>query len=183
MRWEFQHNFFDLKSKNQIGSGKSIKKNLAPRELSGTRVVPQVFSFYQPAQVLKQESTSFIFQDATGFHVLARQGAKDPAPKILPEKQYILKFPLNQGASWKQQAEGFILEDTVIDTKGSVQTPAGAFQDCLVVKRLYFAPKNPNTPLQEALFWFAPGVGNVKTIIKHPQENKEIVQELVSFTK
>ncbi|MFZ2087653.1 MAG: hypothetical protein WAU47_03680, partial [Desulfobaccales bacterium] len=111
------------------------------------------------------------------------QGAKDQAPKILPEKQYILKFPLNQGASWKQQAEGFILEDTIIDTKGSVQTPAGAFQDCLVLKRIYFHPKNPNTPLQEALFWFAPGVGNVKTIIKHTQENKEIVQELVSFTK
>jgi hypothetical protein len=183
MTWEFQHTFFDLKSKNQVGSGKSIKKNLAPRELAGTRVVPQVFSFYQPANVLKQVSTSFLFQDGAGFRVMARQAAKDQEPKILPEKYYILKFPLAQGTSWKQQAEGFILEDTVVDTRGSVQTPAGAFQDCLVVKRLYAAPKNPGVSLQEAIFWFAPGVGNVKTIIKHPQENKEIVQELVSFTK
>jgi hypothetical protein len=37
--------------------------------------------------------------------------------------------------------------------------------------------------VKETDFWFAPEVGNVKVVIKHPQENKEIVQELVSFKK
>jgi hypothetical protein len=183
MTWEFQHSFFDLKTKGHIGSGKSIKKNLAPTELKGTKVVPQVFSFYQPADVLKQETTSFIAQDATGFHVLARQGANDKEPKILPEKYSILKLPLTPGASWQQQAEGFVLKDSIEATDAQVQVPAGAFSQCLVVKKLYFNPKNLAAPVQEARLWFAPGVGHVKTVIKHPQENKEIVQELVSFKK
>ena len=183
MTWEFHHAFFDLKTKSHIGSGKSLKKNLSPTELKGTRVVPQVFSFYQPAQVLKQETTSFIAQDASGFHVVARQSAADKELKFVPEKYYILKFPLTPGASWKQQAEGFIIQDVIEAVDARVQVPAGAFNQCLVVKKQYFNPKNLDTPAQEALLWFAPDVGHVKTVIKHPQENKEIVQELVSFKK
>ena len=183
MTWEYQYKIMDLKSKNQIGTGKALKKNLTVMELKGTNVVPQVFSFYEPANVLKQETTSFVAKDAAGFYVLARKAANDKEPKILPEKYYILKFPLTKGASWKQDVEGFILQDTVESTDASVQVPAGSFNNCLMVKKLYFNPKDPNTPVKEMVFWFAPDVGNVKVIIKHPQENKEIVQELVSFKK
>jgi hypothetical protein len=183
MGWEYQYKVFDLTSKNQIGTGKSLKKNLAPMELKGTKVVPQVFSFYEPANVLKQENTSFVAKDAAGFYVLARKATNDNEPKILPEKYYVLKFPLTKGASWKQEVEGFILQDTVESTDASVQVPAGTFQNCLMVKKSYFNPKNPNTSIKETVFWFAPDVGNVKVVIKHPPENKEIVQELVSFKK
>ncbi len=183
MGWEYQYKVFDLQAKNQIGSGKALKKNLAPMEIQGTKVVPQVFSFYEPANVLKQETTSFVAKDPAGFYVLARKATSDKEPKMLPEKYYVLKFPLTKGASWKQEVEGFILQDTVESTDASVQVPAGAFNNCLMVKKLYFNPKNPNTPVKETDFWFAPDVGNVKVVIKHPQENKEIVQELVSFKK
>ncbi len=183
MSWEYQYKVMDLKSQNQVGSGKAVKKNLAPLELQGTKVVPQIYSFYEPANVLKQEATSYIAKDATGFYVLARRGINDKEPKILSAKYYVLKFPLNKGASWKQEVEGFILQDTVEATDASVQVPAGSFSNCLKVKKLYFTSKNPTTPVKETDFWFAPDVGNVKVVIKNPQENKEIVQELVSLKK
>jgi len=183
LEWEYQYKVMDLKSLNQIGSGKSIKKNLTPMDLKGTNVVPQVYSFYEPANVLKQETTSYVAKDANGFYVLARKGTGDKEPKILPQKYYVLKFPLTKGASWKQEVEGFILQDTVVSTDASVQVPAGSFSNCLMIKKVYFNPKNPNTPVKETDFWFAPDVGNVKVVIKNPQEDKEIVQELVSFKK
>jgi hypothetical protein len=183
MRWEYQYKVFDLASKNQIGTGKALKKNLSPLDLNGTKVVPQVFSFYEPANVLKQETTSFLAKYAAGFYVLARKATNDKEPMMLPEKYYVLKLPLDKGASWKQEVEGLILQDTVEATDASVQVPAGTFSNCLMIKKLYVNPKNPNTPVKETDFWFAPEVGNVKVVIKHPQENKEIVQELVSFKK
>jgi len=181
--WEYQNKFFDLKSRDQIAGAKAIKKNLAPTDLQGTRVVPQVFSSYQPDNVLRQETRSFIAKDDAGFCVFARQAGPDKKPEISPGKYYILKFPLTKGAAWQQEAEGFSLRDTIEAVDASVQVPAGAFNNCLLVKKLYFNPKNPGKPMQEALFWFAPEVGNVKVVIKNFQENKEMVQELVSFKK
>jgi hypothetical protein len=183
MRWEYQYKVSDLASKSQIGTGKALKKNLSPMDLNGTKVVPQVFSFYEPANVLKQETTSFLAKDAAGFYVLARKSTHDKEPMMLPEKYYVLKFPLDKGTSWKQEVEGFILQDTVESNDASVQVPAGTFSNCLMIKKLYFNPKNPKTPVKETDFWFAPNGGNVKVVIKHPLENKEIVQELVSFKK
>ena len=181
--WEYQNKFFDLKSHDQITGAKAIKKNLAPTELQGTRVVPQVFSSYQPDNVLRQETRSFIAKDDAGFYVFARQAGPDKKPEIMATKYYILKFPLTKGASWQQEAEGFNLRDTIEAVDASVQVPAGTFNNCLLVKKVYFNPKNPGKPMQEALFWFAPEVGNVKVVIKNFQENKEMVQELVSFKK
>ena len=183
MVWEYQNKFFDLKSKSEVGASKATKKNLAPMELQGTKVVPQVFSFSKSEEASKQETRSFIAQDTAGIFVFARQGANDTAPKIIGEKYYILKFPLTRGASWRQEAEGFILQDTIESTDASVQVPAGTFNNCLLVKKLFFNLKDPNTPLQEALFWFAPDVGNVKVVIKQLKENREMVQELVSVKK
>jgi hypothetical protein len=183
MVWEFQHKFLDLKTKDQIGVAKSIKENLAPVELKGTRVIPQIFSFYQPATVLKQKTKSFIVKDSSGSYVFARQTLEDKEPKILAEKFYILKFPLTKGASWKQQAEGLLLYNTIESTDATVQVPAGTFINCLLMKKVYFTQKDAKNAVQEALFWFAPDVGNVKVVIKNPPENKEIIQELVSFHK
>jgi hypothetical protein len=181
--WEYRYKIMDLTSKNQIGAGKALKKNLAPLKLKGVQAVPQVFSFYEPADVLKQETTSYIAQDAAGFYVVARKTANDKEPKLLPENYYVLKFPFAKGTSWKQEVEGFILQDTIESDNASVQVPAGTFNNCLMVKKVYFHPQNPTTPVKETDFWFAPEVGNIKVVIKLPQEKKEIVQELVSFKK
>jgi hypothetical protein len=181
--WEFQSTFLDLKTKKQTGTAKSIKENLAPTELRGIKVVPQVFSFYQPADTLKQKTKSFIVQDASGFYVVARQVLNEPKPRFLPEKFYILKFPLTKGASWQHSAPGLMIRNTVEDTAATVQVPAGTFKNCLLIKKEYFHPKVPKNAVQEGHFWFAPEVGNVKVVLKNSAENKQIIQELVSFKK
>lgn len=181
--WEFQHTLLDLKTDKQIGAAKAVKENLAPKELKGLRVVPQIFSFYQPADTLKQKTKSFIAADASGFYVVAHQSLNEAEPTFLKEKFYILKFPLTKGASWQQAAPGLIIHSTVEDTGATVRVPAGTFENCLLIKKRYFHPKDPQNAVQEGRFWFAPGVGNVKVVRKNTPENKEIIQELVSFTK
>ena len=183
MTWEYQNKLYDLKTHGQTGAGQAIKKNQAPVDLQGTKVTPQVFSFYEPDNVLKQENTSYIAHDADGFYVFARKAANDAAPRVVPQKYYLLKSPLTLGASWKQEVQGHITQDTVVATDASVQVPAGNFTNCLLVKKLFFNPGNPGTPVQEAQFWFAPDVGNVKAVITNFQENQEVVQELKSFKK
>lgn len=181
--WEFQHTFLDLETGKQIGAAASVKENLAPTKLQGIKVVPQNFSFYQPVGTLKQKTISFIVQDTGGFQVVARQSLNEPEPRFLPEKFSILKFPLTKGASWTQPAEGLSIHNTIEDTAAAVQVPAGTFKNCLLVKKVYFHQKAPQNAIQEGLFWFAPGVGNVKVVLKNFPENQEIIQELVSFKK
>ena len=183
MTWKFQHTFLDFKTQKQVAAAKSIKENLAPVALQGVKVVPQVFSFYQPADQLKQKAKSFIVEDASGFQVVARQSLNESKPTFIPEKFYILKFPLTKGASWIQTAGGLTIKNTVESLDETVQVQAGTFKHCLLVKKLYFHQKNPEHAVQEGLFWFAPDVGNVKVVIKNSPENKEIIQELVSFKK
>lgn len=181
--WEFQHTFLDLKTQKQVGVAKSIKENLAPMELQGIKVTPQVYSFYQPANTLKQKTKSFIVHGASGFYVVARQSLNEPKPRFLSEKFYILKFPLAKGASWEQPVHGLIIHNTIEDTAATVQVPAGTFKNCLLVKKVYFHQKDPKNAIQESLLWFAPEVGNVKVLTKNTPENKQIIQELVSFKK
>jgi hypothetical protein len=181
--WEYQSTFLDLKTTKQTGTAKSIKENLAPTELQGVKVVPQVFSFYQPAGTLKQKTKSFIVQDASGFYVVARQSLNEPEPRFLPEKFYILKFPLTKGATWQQSAPGLMIRNTIEDIAATVRVPAGTFKNCLLVKKEYFHPKDPKNAVQQGHFWFAPEVGNVKVVLKNSPENKQIIQELVSFKK
>jgi hypothetical protein len=181
--WEFQHTFLDLKTQKQVGVAKSIKENLAPMELQGVKVIPQIYSFYQPANTLKQKTKSFIVHGASGFYVVARQSLNEPKPRFLSEKFFILKFPLSKGASWEQAVHGLIIHNTIEDTAATVQVPAGTFKNCLLVKKVYFHQKDPKNALQESLLWFAPEVGNVKVLTKNTPENKQIIQELVSFKK
>jgi len=181
--WEFQHTFLDLKTDRQIGAATSRKENLAPTELQGVKVVPQVYSFYQPHDTLKQKTKYFVVQDVSGFSVVARQSLNEPEPTFLPEKFYILKFPLTKGATWKQSARGLIIHNTVEDTAATVQVPAGTFANCFLIKKEYFHEKDPQNAIQEGRFWFAPEVGNIKVVRKNKSENKEIIQELVSFQK
>jgi len=183
LTWEFRQTFFDLKTKEKTGEAKAIKKNLAPVELKGTKVSPQVFLFYQPANVLKQETKSFLDKDQDGFYVVARQSTNDKEPVIDKEKFYVLKFPLTKGATWKQYAEGLIMHNTIESTEATVQVPAGTFKNCLLIKKMYFQKNDPTKAIQESLLWFAPDVGNVKVVVKNTPNNREIVQELVSFRK
>lgn len=183
LAWEYQNKFIDLKTNRQVGSAKATKTNLAPVTLQGVSAVPQVFTSVPSGNAAKQESKSFIAKDASGFYVFARQTVNDKEPRIIPQKYYILKFPLTKGATWQQDMEGYVVRDTIEATDASIQVPAGAFTNCLMIKRVYYLPQDTKTPVQEAVFWFAPDVGIAKADFKHLQQNKEVVQELVSFKK
>ena len=97
MVWEYQNKLFDLKTHGQIGAGRAVKKNQAHVDLQGTKVTPQVFSFYEPDNVLKQENTSYIAQDASGFYVFARKAANDTAPQVVPQRVLCPEVPSHPG--------------------------------------------------------------------------------------
>ena len=183
MVWEFQYKVIDLKTKNQVDEAKSTKKILPPVDIKGTKVTPQLFSFYKPKNVLQNESKYFIRKEPSGFSVFARQSKKDKVPKIIDKKFYVLKFPLTKGASWKHDLKNFTVNIIIESSNADVQVPAGTFKNCLLIKKLYFNKGDVKKPTQESLFWFAPGVGNVKVVRKNFEKNREVTQELVSFKK
>ena len=183
MVWEFQHKVIDLKTKKQVDEAKSTKKILPPVDIKGTKVTPQLFSFYKPKNVLQNEIKYFISKEPSGFSVFARQSKKDKAPKIIDKKFYVLKSPLDKGASWKHDLKNFTVNNIIESTSADVQVPAGTFKNCLLIKKLYFKKYDVKKHFQESFFWFAPGVGNVKVVMKNFEKNREVTQELVSLKK
>lgn len=181
--WEFQHKFFDLQTKDQVGSAKSVKKNLAPTTINGTRVYPQEYLFYQPEGTLKQKTITFIAQDPQGYYVFARQSEKENKPKIVGKTFFVLKFPIEKGTSWQQEEGGLTIQNTIESIDETVQVSAGKFTNCLLMKKVYSHKQDSKKPVQEAFFWFAPEVGNVKILMKNFQLKKESHQELISFKK
>jgi hypothetical protein len=179
---EFRQKFLAPGEQKPRAEARAIRKNLAPTELRGQKVHPQVYIFYPPDPGQSQETTSFIASDDQGFYVLARKTSKDRELQFLPEKFYILKLPLMKGTSWKQRAEGNILHQVIQETGVQVTVPAGTFTDCLLVKRSVFASEGDQTPTSELWLWYAPHVGNVKVLTKVTDPKGELLQELVSFT-
>ena len=100
MVWEFQHKVIDLKTKKQVDEAKSIKKNLPPMDIKGTKVTPQLFSFYKPKNVLQNEIKYFIRKEPSGFSVFARQSKsllfEDTMPNIKSAKK---RMELSRAAS------------------------------------------------------------------------------------
>lgn len=182
LTWEFRHQFVATGDHTPQAEARAVKKNLAPTEVQGLKVYPQIFTYHPPGQGEKQETTSYIAADTQGYYVLARKTQKDREPRILPEKFYILKQPLQKGAVWVQKAEGAILHHLLQETQARVTVPAGTFTDCLLIKRLVFESEKDQTPTSEMYFWFAPGVGNVKVVTKLPGQKRELIQELVRFS-
>lgn len=182
LTWEFRQQFSTLEAPTPQAEARAVKKNLATTQFQGQKVHSQVFTFYPPGQGEKQETTSFIAADAQGYYVLARKTKNDSEVKPLPEKFYILKLPLEKGTSWKQKAEGAMLEQVIQETQAQVTVPAGTFRDCLLIKRLVFTSESDKTPAAEMLLWFAPGVGNVKVVTRLPGQKGELIQELVRFS-
>lgn len=180
--WEFRHQFGTQGDPAPRAEARAVKKNLPPTEIQGLKVYPQVYTFHPPGEGEKQETTSYIAADAHGYYVWARKTGHDSGPRLLSEKFYILKQPLQKGASWVQKDQGLTLHQVVQETKAQVTVPAGTFTDCLLIKRSVFESEKDQTPTSEIYFWFAPQVGNVKVVTKLPGQKQELTQELVKFT-
>lgn len=82
----------------------------------------------------------------------------------------ILKLPLEIGSTWTSQ--GNTCE--IIDTKATVETPAGTFQDCIAVKTTYKDSGN------HSVHYYAKGIGLVKSEYVMPEQ--KVISQLSSYT-
>ncbi len=107
----------------------------------------------------------------------------EPTLVILPGK------PAETGKTWKHVIEQFrsdypdsvfyaVTNFTVENVKETVTVPAGVFTDCIKIKCAEYDPGG--TFIRELYHWYAPGVGNVKTIVKEP-DGKSLQEELVAY--
>lgn len=133
-------------------------------------------------------SVSYYREDAQGITRVAERPAEDePVLPLVP--QTVLRYPLIVGANWGSKGRTVTLERstppeqsltkldvemdmqyTVISTEAVVETPAGHFAHCLVVKGSGSASRDVGyyigqTDLRiESTEWYAPDVGLVKAM-------------------
>ncbi len=170
MTWEYQLSW-DSNWTDDV-TKKYLATNLAPRDLGGTKVVPQkteideIISFY------------FIAEDDSGIFTFAEQSKGDIDPKIKPYRDYFIKYPIKVGASWevntpdiyvyssKQRVPGTI--KYIIESLNDVVTvAAGNFAKCLKVKsestlRIYIEDFGEANVSRQTYAWYAPEIGGVK---------------------
>lgn len=127
--------------------------------------------------------------DDTGIFRVATKSNLEEAPKKDAKPRYVLKEPFQVGSQWQAATTAYILQRnqefpreirhshpsipmlyTIEAVNQSVETPAGAFSNCLMVKgtatvRLYADPvmgwKDMPLTTQE---WYCKGVGLVKLV-------------------
>lgn len=192
--WEYQ-----MSAGSMLGGGgteKVIVTNFAPRELKGKKVTPQ------KVDAGGQSYFTFISEDAEGIYEFATQppGAVDPEIKTNPN--YFLKYPIKVGTSWDDKMETSLLMEkvpvmlkSVIESIDEVVTvPAGTFKGCVKVKSMGTTKKNLGAFMGAATInvenysWYAPGIGNIKSITKENSNHLmvgsgELTLQLESFKK
>ena len=158
-RWTYQA---------QVGGERATLEitNLSAREGAGRQLTPQ-----KTDSNIAGESFSFLGSDGDGVYELARQPPGFDAPALLPEPRYIVKVPIELGASWKDIGG----RSVVVAVDETVAVPAGTFHGCLKIRSEGEVKSDS---------WYAPGVGLVKAapIPSEPQDGNFSL-ELVSYTE
>ena len=126
----------------------------------------------------KLAGVTFIADDETGIYYFANQNSAQKKPVVMNPIQYLIKYPVQQGASWKQQSTGFemvndkklpvTLQAFIESENEIVSVPAGVFAKCLKIRMtgsVAGATGNPEFKLENQL-WYAPGLGMIKQIQK-----------------
>ncbi|MDO9532185.1 MAG: hypothetical protein Q7O12_08635 [Deltaproteobacteria bacterium] len=161
MRWEY--NIIS----DQGATKKLLITNLAPREVSGTKVTPR-----------KRElgGTTFIElmkQDETGTYRYAEQAGEKAPPTLVTPMECHLKFPVAEGSSWNMAAKlgnsTVNLSLTIESLSDEVKVPAGTFKDCLKIKQV--GENDAGTSVM-GYEWYAPKVGVVKSLVTIRQKSK-----------
>jgi hypothetical protein len=146
--------------------------NLPARELKGRRVTPQRF------ELDGRPSTQFIGIDHRGIYRWAVQSGEGAEPRLESDSAYYLRYPLEPGTTWEEEAETAFLPEPVrltlrsrIESTGeTVRVPAGDFTDCVKVraegsKRIELRESNGRFGVVSVSYqtWYAPDVGMVKS--------------------
>lgn len=133
---------------------------------------------------------TFIADDETGIYYFANQNGSQKKPVVMNPIQYLIKYPVQTGARWKQKSSGFemvngkklgvLLDASIISEDEIVSVPAGVFAKCLKVHMTGTVPAINGTPefRIDNQLWYAPGLGMIKQV----QTEERLSKGPVSFT-
>ena len=144
--WSWEYSYINLLT-NDINKNKIT--NLSKRELQGKIIIPR-----KDEKDNGSVSIYFDGEDNDGVFVLAIQSAKDIEPKIFEQPSYLLKYPIKQGITWKDNN----MDNKIESINDDITVPAGTFNKCIRIKT--------SNNKGEIVRWHAPGVGMVKQTIK-----------------
>jgi hypothetical protein len=172
---------YNVSGKTSLGGGDSIKVNLvnfSSRKLKERMVVPQKMSSGSNTEF------SFMVSDKSGVYEYATQKPSDIEPEIKASPHYILKFPLKVGTSWDTEHKtAFLRERVKLTTTATIESvseevlvPAGSYSNCIHVKKTGSTIKNMGVfgnvqIIVEVHYWYAPGIGFIKSISKEKSNN------------
>jgi hypothetical protein len=188
---ELNQSYFPLKEgrrweynviSDQAATQKLLITNLAPREVSGTKVTPRKWELGGSTFI------ELMKQDETGTYRYAEQKGDKAPPSLITPMECHLKFPVAEGSSWNMAAKlghnTVNISLTIESLSDEVKVPAGTFQDCVKVKQ---AGENDAGMSVMGYEWYAPKVGVVKSVVTIKQKSKEGTKsetrtyQLVSF--
>ncbi len=164
-------------------AGELTISNLAARELMGKMVTPQKYLMEVNGQ--PHSGFQYVAQDAYGIFIYAQQEANDVEPKVRSTTMYALKTPLKVGSSWDATLDSrggpqVSAKATVASIDEVVDAPAGTFKDCV---RIRITAPLPGGKEIEAFIWYAPSVGQVKSITPLGAGSDKLSIQLEFFTK
>jgi hypothetical protein len=119
---------------------------------------------------------TFIADDETGVYYYANQNGAQKKPVLMNPIQYLIKYPVQTGASWKQKSSGFemlfgkklpvTLNASIVSEDEIVTVPAGIYVKCLKVQMTGSIPAGNGHPelRVDNQLWYAPGLGMIKQV-------------------
>ena len=148
--------------------------NLSNREINGKETVPQKLD------INNQTYFTFISEDSKGSYELGSQGPGMVEPEVRSKPNYFIKYPFKVGTEWEYETNTSLLNEKINvnlksrleSTNETVTVPAGTFNDCLKIKSTGVAKKKIGWNKRESkadivhYYWYAPGIGNIKTVIE-----------------
>lgn len=138
----------------------------------------------------KLAGVTFVADDETGIYYFANQNSHQKKPVVMNPIQYLIKYPVQTGATWKQQSSGFemvndkklpiTLDASIVSSDEIVVVPAGVFAKCLKIQMTGKLPSSNGSPefrINNQL-WYAPGLGMIKQV----QTEERLSSGPASFT-
>lgn len=124
---------------------------------------------------IKGMKDGYFADDAEGLLRVDAEGLRDPS-------RYLLREPIARGTTWTSIVSVSSTERyEIVDTGFAVNTPAGAFNDCVLVR----ATNRIDADKSLRTEWtYAPGVGMVRlatTLLANGRELPQVQLELVRY--
>lgn len=188
MTWEYRVTVPSLFG--GTSSGEMTVRNMAPRKLAGTTVIPQQTTFSEGV------GFSFLYADAGGLTLHGSQAAGAVDVELFPEPVSILMFPLKPGRTWASESRSLLVSPdarvstiaTVEEQDASVTVEAGTFDSCIIVTARGDAPYSPSRTRGalrlhlESKAWYCQGVGLVQAVQDEHRSDNPNHRQRVSFS-